>query len=217
MYCIMRKTVGLYHYDEVIFEWCKLLRWLADDMVSFKRYCAAKRLPDDMAEIAITSDYYSQDALKYFVQTLEYLFALGYGGLEMTIYGFYRKIRDDSVYELTALGVSRALSCVYIIDDDNKYAIAKRCRKLYKRIEKSHAIHLRGICFYYMGLVDEFDCNLFNHDDVFEDCLLSLVSNYMDASAKDGFILAKKYIKHNRNFETSYSAELCGSEDVLIE
>lgn len=196
-YLILYKIVTVYNCNGALCEFCDMLLRIAKDMISFKRFETSKQLSDGIEGIRKNLNYYTDDVLYYFSQTLEVLYAMGYTSLGMDIYCIYQHIRSDDLYGITGLNISKELSCVYVIDNDNKYEIAKKCQKVNKKINKSGNRHFEGLCFYYIGLVDEFDHRLFRNKDMCDDCWIYGYSGYMNKSANQGFKLAKLYLKHH--------------------
>lgn len=197
IFSVLCQMVTTCRNDAILFKFCEMLKWLADDIISLKHYLIVNDMPEEIAKIACDWKAYSNDVLYYFAQTLEYLYAKGYDSLGATIYGLYRHIRQDSLYNITALTISKELSVVYMIDDDNKYKIAKKCKKIHKSINKLNRHDLESLCLYYMGLVDKFDFALFHNKELCEEFWMYLTSGYMELSCQRGFKLAKIYCKHH--------------------
>lgn len=191
------KIVELYPCDRSLIAFCNILLDVIKEIILFVRYRDADEMVEKLQNIVDESHHYSNEALYYFAQTLEMLFACGYKCVGYTIFLLYQRIDADCIYQPTTLTVSKQMSCVYVIGDDNYHEVTKRCKKVKRLMDKGNMEHLRGICYYYLGLLEAYDFRLIDADEKIEDCYLMTSNGYMERSKDLEFQMAKQYIKHH--------------------
>lgn len=195
---------------------CLLIEeYTADYALSYRLYGDVKKLQEGLEKICKELNCLTDDTKYRFAQTLEFMYAYGYTGLNRIIYNVYESISHTFSRYYNEVSLSKKLSCVYIVNYDNYNQICSICYGIKEELKRSGSKHLIGLCNYYIGILEYYQNPPSNDLDYFRTEL-----NSMEKSRKKGFKLAEIFLEHRalnnsetpKALESPYGAWLLGGD-----
>lgn len=184
---------------------CLLIEeYTADYALSYRLYGDVKKLQEGLEKICKELNCLTDDTKYRFAQTLEFMYAYGYTGLNRIIYNVYNSISASDTRYYNEVSISKVLSCVYLVNCDNYSQISDICYGVKEQIKQSGPKYLISLCNYYIGILEYYRNPTNNELDYFRTEL-----NSMEKSRKKGFKLAEIYLEHRaqNNSETPKALE----------
>ena len=195
---LMTKATKVWFCDNAIYEYYNILMEICQGIFPLKHYLERDELSKVMKEFMLKSSELSCDSLFVFIQTLEKLYALGYKGIAHTIFRGYQKLSCIN----QEIKIRKNMAYVYCLNMDNFNQIREWCFNVYREVRKCIGKPLKIQCWYYLGLIQEFERRngLIEYNNI---CNIGAgAKNFMDRSYEKGSLLANMYVTSNelRNF-----------------
>lgn len=191
--------------DNIIEILCLLIEeYTLDYNISYRLWGDIKELTNGLQSICCGLGCLSDNSKYRFAQTLEFMYAYGYTGLNRIIYNVYNSISASDTRYYNEVSISKVLSCVYLVNCDNYSQISDICYGVKEQIKQSGPKYLISLCNYYIGILEYYQNPPSNDLDYFRTEL-----NSMEKSRKKGFKLAEIYLEHRaqNNSETPKALE----------
>lgn len=194
---LLTKANEIWLCDQSIYPYCTVLLEICQGILPLRKYVEFEDFSRKMQEIMRNSCKLSYNGLYVFIQTLEKLYALGYRGIGYTIFKGYEKLPQAN----DKIRILKEMSYVYVLNQDNFAEVNQHCFEIFYNAKKYMSKELKIQCWYYLGLIQEFEKRNFIMEENNICMLGSEMKNYMDRSYEKQFPLAIYYFENKlRNF-----------------